>query len=213
MVTGAFLSIAATLLAVPALAHAGTSEATPGFTIDKSGVMANGTGCPQGTVQALVSPDQKALTIAFSAYTALTGPSGTMSARRVACTTTIPVRIPPGFTWGVATATYRGYAELYGKVKAYQGATYYFQGSTSSILERKLVPKSDGSWEITDKAGVVAWAPCKTQSNLVVTSYLKTDPGSSKPKVDSFVTMDTQDISIDSQNDPGMVFGIQVKKC
>lgn len=188
-----------------------TSE-KPGFTIDQSGVMVNGTGCPQGTVQTLTSPDQTALTVAFSQYTATAGPSAKAADRRKACTTTIPIRIPAGFTWGITTTTYRGYAELHDGTKAYQGARYFFQGGSSGSLESQVSPDESGNWEITDKAQTVAWAPCNTQSNLVVTSSLRIAP-KGKPKTDSFVTMDTQDIAMDSQNLPAMTFGLEFKSC
>lgn len=58
----------------------------------------------------------------------------------------------------------------------------------------------------------VAWAPCNTQSNLVVTSSLRVAPNG-KPKTDSLVTMDTRDIAMHSQNLPAMTFGLEFKSC
>lgn len=198
-------------------ASAGTYQqaagsASPGFTIDSSGVIANGTGCPAGTVQALVSPDETALTIAFSAYTATAGPASKPSDRRRACTTTIPVRIPAGFTWGITSATYRGYAELREGTKAFQGAKYFFQGGSSGFLESQVTPDVSGNWEVSDRAATVAWAPCNTQSNLVVTSSLRVAPSGTSTS-DSFITMDTQDISMHSQNLPAMILGLDMKRC
>jgi hypothetical protein len=173
--------------------------------------MANGSGCPSGTVQALFSQDGTSLTVAFSNYTAVTGPSVRSSDRRRACTTALPVRVPAGFTWGVASATYRGYAELNDGAKAYQGARYYFQGGDASYLESPVSPDSTGNWQVTDNVAAVAWAPCNTQTNLVVTSSLKFD--SAPMSTESYITMDTQDISINSQNVPAMDFGLQMKAC
>ena len=185
---------------------------SPGFTIDGSGVIANGSGCPQGTVQSLVSPDQTALTIAFSQYTAAAGPSFNGADRRKACTTTVPIRIPAGYTWGITTVTYRGYADLQEGTKAYQGAKYYFQGGGSGDLNSEVTPDGGGNWEITDKAATMAWAPCNTQSNLVVTSSLRVAPNGQQTS-DSFITMDTQDISMHSQNTNAMTFGFGFKRC
>lgn len=185
---------------------------SPGFTIDASHVIANGSGCPQGSVQTLISPDQTALTVAFSDYTAAAGPNTRPTERRRACTTTIPVRIPNGYTWGITTASYRGYAELYDGAKAYQGATYFFQGGRSGALESELSPDGSGNWEVSDNAATVAWAPCDTQSNLVVTSSLRITPGSDA-KQTSFVSMDTQDIAMRSSNVPAMTFGLDFKPC
>lgn len=194
-------------------AQAATPKKSPGFTIDGSGVRADGTGCPAGTVQALVSPDQKTLTVAFSAYTAATGPSSKVTDHRKACTTTVPVRIPAGYTWGITTATYRGYAELHDKAKAYEGATYFFQGSSTGRVQRQVTPDANGNWEVKNKIATVAWAPCKTQSNLIITSFLRVEQTTGNPRTDSFVTMDTQDISLHSKNRDAMAFGLEFKRC
>lgn len=185
---------------------------SPGFTIDGSAVVANGTGCPQGSVQTLVSPDETALTVAFSEYVANAGPGFTARDRRKGCSTTVPIRVPEGFTWGVTTATYRGYAELTGGTKAYQGARYFFQGGSTGALESEVRPDESGNWEVTDKTATVAWAPCDTQTNLVVTSSLRLVPGA-KVQTTSTISMDTEDISLRSQNIPAMTFGLDFKRC
>ena len=58
----------------------------------------------------------------------------------------------------------------------------------------------------------MAWAPCNTQSNLVVTSSLRVAPNGQQTS-DSFITMDTQDISMHSQNTNAMTFGFGFKRC
>jgi hypothetical protein len=184
------------------------------FTLDSNGFMANGSGCPQGTVQAVFAPNGTDLTIAFSDYSAFVGPNASSRDNRKACTTTLPIRVPAGFTWGVANVNYRGYAELYDGMKAKQGAQYFFQGGSAGSVESDIAPDSSGNWEISDSVAAVTWAPCNVSTNLVITSSLKVDnPANVKPTQESYVSMDTQDISMHSKNMPAMTYGLRMQAC
>ena len=185
----------------------------PGYTIDGNDLVVAGTGCPPGSVVAIVSPDEKSVTVAFSKYTAGVGPGAGFAQNHKACTTTFPIRVPSGYTWGITTATYRGYADLHDGATVTQGATYFFQGGTSGHLEGPVTPDQYGQWTVTDQVATISYAPCNTQTNLVVTSSLTVNSPKPKPETDSYATMDTQDIRMESQNMPAMTFGLHFKKC
>jgi hypothetical protein len=200
----------------PGFALDATTPETPGFTIDQSAVKANGSGCPAGSVQTQVSPDQTALTVLFSEYTAHVLP-GDLANTRKACTTTLPIRVPSGFTWGVTSTTYRGFAEMNDGVTAYQGASYFFQGGTRTArAETTLQPDDTGYWALTDQFENVSWAPCDSSANLVITSSLRLQvPNPTGIQGISQASMDTQDTKLDSVNfKPGdMKIGLHIKKC
>lgn len=69
-----------------------------------------GTGCPQGSARAVLSPDQKALTVLFDQYTVRAG--GGVSTARATCNMKIPVNIPSGYRMQVVKIEYRGFTHV-----------------------------------------------------------------------------------------------------
>lgn len=72
-----------------------------------------GTGCPSGSVQAIVSSDGASVSILFDSFT-ITGKKGAnqWDLMRKFCSFRIPLNVSPGFNLDVQTIDYRGFANL-----------------------------------------------------------------------------------------------------
>ncbi|KAJ2915662.1 hypothetical protein MD484_g4741, partial [Candolleomyces efflorescens] len=180
-----FLLTAITLLSgvlsvasAPQRSSGGVVVPTPpptGFNITSLGVI--GSGCPPGSTYYLLNPDRTAVTVTFSQYYAEAGPGIPISANRKNCALTFGVKVPPGFTFGVATVDYRGFYQLDRRVTAAQQSIYYFQGNLQQATARSdLVGPVDGAdYTYRDSFDLVSTvlSPCGQDTVLVVTSDLR----------------------------------------
>ncbi|MBB5937972.1 hypothetical protein FHS42_005056 [Streptomyces zagrosensis] len=170
----------------------------------------NGSGCPKGTAEVAVSPDNTAFTVTYSRYLARVGGQSDPTDYRKNCQLSLIVYVPSGFTYAVASADYRGYASLQPGATAQQKASYYFQGSpdTASMTHPFKGPKED-NWQATDKTdwGQMVWAPCGVRRNFNVNTELRVNAGTSDPKKTSFMTMDSTDGDINT------VYRLAWKQC
>jgi hypothetical protein len=103
-----------------------------------------GTGCPERTVQGLLSNDRTTLTLSFDAYTVQSGPDIPASERRKFCQLQLKLRYPGGFQYSIFGADYRGYASLESGVTGTAQSTYYFSGQQNQVrLPRTLLAQGD----------------------------------------------------------------------
>ncbi|MFE9402125.1 DUF4360 domain-containing protein [Streptomyces sp. NPDC006530] len=156
----------------------------------------NGSGCPFGTAAVAVAPDNTAFTVTYSQYMAQVGAGSKPTDFRKNCQLNLIVHVPSGFTYAVASADYRGYAHLERGANAAQKASYYFQGSpdTASRTHPFNGPYDD-DWQATDSTdwGQLVWAPCGVKRNFNINTELRVNAGTSDPKTNSFMAMDSTD--------------------
>ncbi|WP_344121072.1 DUF4360 domain-containing protein [Streptomyces blastmyceticus] len=157
----------------------------------------NGSGCPQGTAAVAVSPDNTAFTVTYSDYLAQVGVGSKPTDARKNCQLNLIVHVPQGFTYAIASADYRGYAQLERGATGSEKASYYFQGQSQTVPS---VHTFNGSyadnWQATDNVDVAAlvWAPCGEQRNFNINTELRVNAGTSDPtKTTSYMTMDSTD--------------------
>lgn len=173
-------------------------------------VYANGSGCKPGTAAVEVSPDKKAFTVTYSAFTAQVGPEAKPTDFRRNCQLGLNVDVPPGYTYAIAQADYRGYARLEQGASASQRAFYYFQGMSHTTETRRTFQGfMDDDWQQTDLVGIesLTWHPCGAQRYLNVNTDLRVKAGNSPKGTTSFITMDSSDMSLTT------VFRVTWAKC
>jgi hypothetical protein len=200
------VALASLVLGLPASAAYATviqddpiAPPTGQMTIDL--VTVNGSGCPAGTAAVAVAPDNTAFTVSYSAYTAeITVTAANRSAtERRNCQLNVAVHVPQGFTYAIAKADYRGYANLMAGSTASERANYYFQGQSQTVTRvHAFKGPMDDNWQTSDETDVASliWAPCGTQRNLNINTDIRVTPGTSTLGTTSSITMDSADVSI-----------------
>lgn len=71
-----------------------------------------GTGCPQGSVSASLSPDRKTISLIFDKYVVEAGRDFGKRTDRKNCQIALPVHIPQGMSVSVLEMDYRGFNSL-----------------------------------------------------------------------------------------------------
>ncbi|MEV4283189.1 DUF4360 domain-containing protein [Actinoplanes xinjiangensis] len=205
---------AATLFASLAASAVPASAVPSPLPVDKmviDVVAANGSGCPLGTADVTVSPDNKAFTVTYSEFTAQVGVGAKPLDFRKNCQLALNVDVPQGFTYAIARTDYRGFARLEKGASATQSSFYYFQGEAQTHKTRhNFTGPADGDWQRTDTIGIssVSFLPCGEQRYLNVNTELRVNAGwSDKKKTTSFLTMDSTDGNLDT------VYHVAWKKC
>lgn len=72
----------------------------------------SGNGCPNGTIGATLSPDNKTLSVLFDQMTTEAGPTTGASIARKICRLRVPIRVSPGFQVAIVKSDIRGFTSL-----------------------------------------------------------------------------------------------------
>ncbi|PSJ25066.1 DUF4360 domain-containing protein [Streptosporangium nondiastaticum] len=165
-------------------------------------VAVNGSGCPAGTANVTVAPDNQAFTVTYSSYTAQVGVGAKPTDFRKNCQLSLNVHVPQGFTYAVAKADYRGFAHLEKGATGLERANYYFQGmqQTTFVNHHFAGPLHD-NWQASDSTDLdaVVYAPCGAVRYLNINTELRVDAGTSDPtRTTSLLAMDSTDGSINT---------------
>jgi len=186
------------VVSIPAVANASQvhdSIAPPTDKIVIDVVAVNGSGCPANTATVSEQPDNTAFTVVYSNYLASIGVGATPTDLRKNCQLTVHVHTPQGFSFAVARAEYRGFAQLAAGASGTERANYYFQGSpkTTSVEHSFNGPFSD-DWAAVDTTDVASlvFSPCGMDRDLNINTELRVDDGTSDTTTTtSFMTMDS----------------------
>jgi hypothetical protein len=173
-------------------------------------VAANGSGCPLGSADVTVSPDNTAFTVTYSQFMAQVGAGAKAIDFRKNCQLALNVHVPQGYTFAVAGADYRGYAHLEPGATGSETANYYFQGEPQTTrIRHDFTGPVDTDFERTDSVGIgsLSYLPCGEERFLNVNTELRVNLGWSSPKATSFLNMDSTDGRLDT------VYHVAWKKC
>jgi hypothetical protein len=178
----AILAVLGTVLAlsVSTPARAAGAEAVPDANITVEVVAANGSGCAPGTATVIADSDKTGFRLRYRDFVAEAGGTADPTDRRKNCQVGVLVTVPPGWTFAVAEADYRGRARLYAGATGLQRTNYYWQGSSDNSYTEETFPGPlNGYWATTDVAPVLIYAPCGEQRVLNVNTELRVDAGTS----------------------------------
>lgn len=133
-------SIPLALLSALAAATPVPQDKPSGHEVEISAVTYGGTGCPDNTVQGLLSDDRTTITISFDQYTVQSGPNIAATERRKFCQLQLKLKYPSGFQYSIFGADWRGYASLEAGVTGTAQSTYYFSGQQNQVHSSLTTP-------------------------------------------------------------------------
>lgn len=153
-----------------------------------------GTGCPQGSVSAVLSPDQKSLSILFDSYQAQAGGDTRLRIDRKNCSVAIPVHVPHGYSISVYKVDYRGYTFVPSGGMARFNVEYFFAGYLGPRGSRTFMGPVNGDYLISNDVGVSAmvWSPCGADTNMRINTSMLAQTNSRYEQ--TLATVDSTDV-------------------
>lgn len=167
-----------------------------------------GTGCPIGSVAAVLSPDSTKLSLLFDQYVVEAGNSslsGKLSDRK-GCTVAVPVTIPNGWSVSIMRVDYRGYYNIPVGGRGRFDTEYFFAGMRSPKLVENFRPGED-SYTLTDNVAIrgQVYSRCGAKENLRISTSLSVN--SNRRGDDAQATLDS--IDVDSE----VIFHLAWRRC
>ena len=166
-----------------------------------------GTGCPQGTVSATLSPDAKQLSILFDQFVAEAGRASGKTIDRKNCNVTIPVHVPQGFSVSIIQLDYRGFNSIPAGGMSQFNVEYFFAGSRGIRYTKSFYGPQDEDYLVrnTLEATGLVWSACGADVNLRVNTSVLAKTNYRKEQTMS--TLDSIDV------DSGMIYHLQWRRC
>jgi hypothetical protein len=166
-----------------------------------------GSGCPQGTASAALSPDQKTLSILFDQYQVEAGRATGRTIDRKSCNIAIPVHVPQGYSISLFKVDYRGFNALPAGGRSRLNVNYFFAGQQGPTYSKTFVGEQTADYFLTNSvaAGALVWSPCGADTNLRVNSDLMVQTNASQQQ--ALATVDSTDIKA------GLIYHVQWRRC
>ena len=144
--------------------------------VQMSAPFLQGNGCPDGTVGAALTPDNKTLSLLFDNYVVLAGQSVGVKRSVKNCTLFIPVNVPAGFQFTVVKLDYRGFNSIPKNGRTRYVSIYSFlDGQNGKDVSRRVRRRTDFRGPLqenyiisSDVASKPIWSPCGSKVQLRV---------------------------------------------
>jgi hypothetical protein len=166
-----------------------------------------GTGCPNGTASAVLSPDNKELSILFDQYQVEAGGSTGRTLDRKACNIAIPVHIPQGWSLSIYAIDYRGFNGLPAGAYTQFNVEYFFAGQQGPRYSKVFTGplQDDYLLDNTLAASAIVWSACGTDVILRSNSNILTRTNAAQQE--TLATVDSVDIKA------GILYQFQWRRC
>lgn len=167
-----------------------------------------GSGCPQGTASAVLTPDAKTLSILFDVYQVQAGRGTGTNFMRKNCNIAIPVHIPQGYSVSVLAVDYRGFNHLPSGAHSQFDVEYFFAGSRGPKFTKPFHGPLEADYFIQNNlvASAIVWSACGVDVNLRTNSSLRVQtPSSASPM--AYSTVDSEDVRA------AIIYRLQWRRC
>jgi len=163
--------------------------------------LVGGTGCPNGTVGAALTPDAKTLSIAFDEYIAEAGNSYGVKRDIKTCAVVVPIETPPGMQFMIVKIDYRGYNSIPKNARTRFVTIYSLLDNDNKQIGKRLRRKYDfhgpleeGYIISSDVSAKPVWSKCGKNVSFRIDT--RAVAASNKKGDDTIATIDTVDASI-----------------
>jgi hypothetical protein len=150
-------AIALSALTTPALAAPTLKLGKPAY---------GGPGCPAGTASASVTGGGSQLTVKFSQYQVTAGGSTGKSFDRKACSLSIPVTVPSGYSVAVVAVDFAGYTNLPSGTSATFKLEEFLPGGQGPVFSREIKGAKKGKFTASSQAVATIWSACGTSVTM-----------------------------------------------
>jgi hypothetical protein len=196
------------ILGITLLLSSLASEAQLVNKLKLDNVSYKGAGCPQGSVQVSISPDQGALSFLFDQYSVMVPREGRVSGN---CNLRFQMTPPYGYQLKVLKIDYRGFAALSAGAKARLHSEVHVQRGTEgrdiSTTNHDLVGPTTDIFTITAGTNNGTWSNCSGWPFIVnISSRLEVQNSSSDQ---AELSVDSSDLSMA----PGTTFYLAWAPC
>jgi len=162
-----------------------------------------GNGCPSGSAEVILSPDQKSLSLIFDEF--LVEASRRKRIARKSCNIAIPVHVPQGYSISLLEADYRGFVSLPRGAQARFTTEYFFAGKRGPRFSKTFRGVVDEDFTLSKTLGLEAlvWSPCGADVNLRVNASMMVRT----TRDDAIAMVDSADFNA------GVVYHLKWKRC
>jgi len=167
-----------------------------------------GSGCPQGSVEQLLSDDLSTITLSYDTFVAAMGLGIKEEEATKTCQLSINLNTSQGFTYTIASVQYSGHMELPEEFVAIQYSTYYFSTQSQQAVSTTEFKGPDmKDYLVTNEIpqSSQVWNDCMNlQPLLIRTSIHVLGPQNSSR---ALMTIGSQDAKVVH------ILGLQWKQC
>lgn len=164
-----------------------------------------GNGCPQGTASAVLSPDQKTLTILFDQFSAEAGGASGRTLDRKSCNIAVPIHIPAGLSVAIFKIDYRGFNSLPAGSSSRLSVDYFFAGYAGPNFRKDFTGPMDQEYLETNTIPDLLYSPCGQDTIGRANASIQARTNARKEQ--TIATVDSADIKA------GLVFHLEWKSC
>ncbi len=153
-----------------------------------------GTGCPGGSIAAVLSTDKQKLSVLFDEFYAETEPGKRWS--RSGCSLAVPLHLPHGVSVSVYRIDYRGFASIPAAGLGRFAVEYFFAGQAGPVLTRYFLPGFLNDFLITDDIELpyVVWSACGEDTIARINANLYARKASAWAAEEAMLAVDSTDI-------------------
>jgi hypothetical protein len=154
-------------------------------------VVTNGHGCPPGSIDWYLSPDNTAFVLNYRAHLASAGAGALPTDARMNCQAAVNLTAPPGYTYAISSVDYAGTAHIAAGATANARANYYSAGMPTGAYPSKRYPGPfDGTWGWTEtvQPEAMVYYPCGEARMININTEVRVSIGTSDPAAASWIS-------------------------
>ncbi|KAJ3260287.1 hypothetical protein HK103_000922 [Boothiomyces macroporosus] len=170
-----------------------------------------GDGCPQGSVEAIISADATVFTLLYSSFVASSGPGVALSENLKQCSVVVDLNHAHGYTYTALNLDHRGYVSVPAGLNAELSTTHFFKARPNNPNFHTVFPGPyDNDYLVTSNNGVKERSNCGKKSKARVNSSIRLYGGDTTTLA-GYISGDSLDGSL--QKTIQQVFHLDWKAC